>query len=161
MRRSGAPPPGCASDGIEQRWGELVQPSAAPTQRYPQLVGLAVLRLAVAGPQVGSAGMGLSTRAVLGSVVSLWRYPVKSMMGEELNASEVTELGLVGDRGYGLVDRSNGKVASAKNPAKWPRLFDFHAAFVQTPRSGAQLPPVRIALPDGNVVSSAQVDVNR
>jgi len=37
MRRSGAPPPGCASDGIEQRWGELVQPSAAPTQRQPQL----------------------------------------------------------------------------------------------------------------------------
>ena len=25
-----------------------------------------------------------------GAVVSLWRYPVKSMMGEELNASDVT-----------------------------------------------------------------------
>lgn len=25
-----------------------------------------------------------STQRVLGSVVSLWRYPVKSMMGEEL-----------------------------------------------------------------------------
>jgi uncharacterized protein len=34
----------------------------------------------------------------LGSVVSLWRYPVKSMMGEELNATEVTERGLLGDR---------------------------------------------------------------
>ena len=33
-----------------------------------------------------------------GSVVGLWRYPVKSMMGEELNATEVTERGLVGDR---------------------------------------------------------------
>src|SRR2546425_1468431 len=34
----------------------------------------------------------------LGSVVSLWRYPVKSMMGEELNAAEITERGLLGDR---------------------------------------------------------------
>jgi hypothetical protein len=31
-----------------------------------------------------------------GTVVSLWRYPVKSMMGEELNSSYVTERGLVG-----------------------------------------------------------------
>jgi uncharacterized protein YcbX len=29
--------------------------------------------------------------------VALWRYPVKSMMGEELNASEVTVRGLIGD----------------------------------------------------------------
>jgi MOSC domain-containing protein len=39
-----------------------------------------------------------STESVLGSIVSLWRYPVKSMMGEELNASEVTKSGLLGDR---------------------------------------------------------------
>ena len=48
-----------------------------------------------------------------GSVVALWRYPVKSMMGEELNASAVTDRGLLGDRAYALVDRSDGKVASA------------------------------------------------
>jgi hypothetical protein len=29
---------------------------------------------------------------VEGAVVGLWRYPVKSMMGEELNATEVTEV---------------------------------------------------------------------
>ena len=33
-----------------------------------------------------------------GSVSSLWRYPVKSMVGEELTATEVTEQGLLGDR---------------------------------------------------------------
>ena len=70
------------------------------------------------------------TLTVLGSVVSLWRYPVKSMMGEELNASEVTDRGLLGDRAYALVDPSNGKVASAKNPRKWPKLFDCRAAFI-------------------------------
>jgi hypothetical protein len=102
--------------------------------------------------------MTQSAQAVVGSVVSLWRYPVKSMMGEELNAAEVTERGLVGDRAYALVDRSDGKVATAKNPRKWPLLFDFRAAFVDTPRPGAKVPPVRITLPDGRLITSEQSD---
>jgi uncharacterized protein YcbX len=44
-----------------------------------------------------------------GSVVGLWRYPVKSMMGEEVNAAEVTERGLVGDRRFAVVDAETGK----------------------------------------------------
>jgi uncharacterized protein len=96
-----------------------------------------------------------------GSVVGIWRYPVKSMMGEELNASEVTERGLLGDRAYGLMDRSTGKVASAKNPRKWPRLFDFRAAYVEAPRRGAQLPEVRITLPDGAVLTSGQANLDQ
>jgi len=36
------------------------------------------------------------------------------MMGEELNASEVTRSGLLADRTYALVDTSDGKVASAR-----------------------------------------------
>ena len=51
-----------------------------------------------------------SSQAEGGSVVGLWRYPVKSMMGEELNAAEVTERGLVGDRRFAVVDASTGKV---------------------------------------------------
>ena len=105
--------------------------------------------------------MSHRAQVVLGSVVSLWRYPVKSMMGEELNASEVTDRGLLGDRVYALLDSSDGKVASAKNPRKWPQLFDFRAALVDAPQSGAQLPPVRITLPDGSILSSTQTDVNR
>ncbi len=97
----------------------------------------------------------------LGSLVSLWRYPVKSMMGEELNASEITERGLLGDRAYALVDNSDGRVATAKNPRKWPRLFDFRAAFVEPARGAAKIPPVRITLPDGNTVASDQSDVNQ
>ncbi len=51
-----------------------------------------------------------NTRQIeLGSVVSLWRYPVKSMMGEELNAAKVTERGLLGDRAYALLDSSTGR----------------------------------------------------
>ncbi len=83
------------------------------------------------------------------------------MMGEELNAAEITERGVLGDRAYALVDRSDGKVASAKNPRKWPQLFDFRAAFVDAPRPGATMPPVRISLPNGTVVTSGQSDLNQ
>ena len=96
-----------------------------------------------------------------GSVVSLWRYPVKSMMGEELNATEVTERGLLGDRAYALVDSPDGKVATAKNPRKWPRLFDFRATFIEPAQAAAKIPPVRIALPDGTTVTSDQGDLNQ
>jgi uncharacterized protein len=105
--------------------------------------------------------MGQSAGNTIGSVVSLLRYPVKSMMGEELNAAEVTDRGVLGDRAYALVDSSDGKVASAKNPRKWPHMFEFRAAFVDAPRSGAQLPPVRITLPDGTVVASDEADVHK
>src|SRR3954453_5953725 len=105
--------------------------------------------------------MSDSAQVALGSVVSLWRYPVKSMMGEELNAAEVTERGLQGDRAYALVDRSDGKVASAKNPRKWPQLFDFRAAFVEPPRPRTALPPVRITLPDGTMLTSTHTDLNQ
>ncbi|SRR6266852_4114089 len=105
--------------------------------------------------------MPSTTQVAIGSVVSLWRHPVKSMMGEELNATEVTERGLLGDRAYALVDSSDGKVASAKNPRKWPNLFDFRAAFIEPPRSRANVPPVRITLPDGSIASSQQSDLNQ
>ena len=63
-------------------------------------------------------------------MVALERYPVKSMMGEALNAVEVSEVGLLGDRAYAIRDVSDGKIASAKNPRKWPDMFCFRAAFV-------------------------------
>src|SRR5687768_10443925 len=105
--------------------------------------------------------MSHPTKTEVGSVVSLWHYPVKSMMGEELNATEVTDRGLLGDRRYALVDSADGKVATAKNPRKWPRLFDFRAAFIEPAHAAAKVPPVRIALPDGTTVTSDQGDLNQ
>lgn len=105
--------------------------------------------------------MSNETKTDVGSVVSLWRYPVKSMMGEELGASEVSERGLFGDRSYAMIDPSTGKVASAKNPRKWPNLFDFRAAYTEAPRPGEKVSPVRIAIPDGTIVSSDQSDIDQ
>jgi uncharacterized protein YcbX len=90
-----------------------------------------------------------------GKVVSIWRYPVKSMLGEELNSSVVTERGLVGDRAYALIDRETGKVASAKNPRKWEKLFDFRCMFLDPPQAPENIPPVMITLPNGTEICSS------
>ena len=56
------------------------------------------------------------------SVIGVWRYPVKSMLGEEVDSSAVGERGLIGDRAWALV-ADDGKIVSAKNPRKWGTLF--------------------------------------
>jgi uncharacterized protein YcbX len=99
--------------------------------------------------------------ATQGSVASLWRYPVKSMLGEELTTTEVTERGLLGDRAYALLDSIDGKAATAKHPKKWPTLFGFRATFIEAPRADAGVPPVRITLPDGTTATTRQADVNQ
>jgi len=91
-----------------------------------------------------------------GSVAGLWRYPVKSMMGEELNATEVTKYGLLGDRKFAVVDPATGKVAGAKNPRKWGSFFEFRAAYIEPPRAGAKVSALRLTLPDGTTVTSDQ-----
>jgi len=88
----------------------------------------------------------------IGSVGSLHRYPVKSMMGEELSATRIGARGLQGDRVFALADTETGKIASAKNPSKWPTLFRFQAAFTQPLVDAGPLPPVRITFPDGSTV---------
>jgi uncharacterized protein len=41
---------------------------------------------------------------IVGKVVEIWRYPVKSMTGGELAACRVSERGIPGDRGWTLRD---------------------------------------------------------
>jgi uncharacterized protein YcbX len=99
-------------------------------------------------------------RTDTGMVVSIWRYPVKSMLGEELNSSYVTERGLVGDRAYALIDQKTGKVASAKNPKKWGKLFDFRSVFIDPPQVVENIPSVRITFPDGTHIFSDQNNID-
>ncbi len=86
-----------------------------------------------------------------GRLVAVWRYPVKSMLGEQLEAAEVTPRGIVGDRAFALVDEETGKVASAKNPRRWPDLFRFRSASRDLASGSAS---AEITLPDGSVVST-------
>ncbi|MFD1707719.1 MOSC domain-containing protein [Siminovitchia sediminis] len=94
-------------------------------------------------------------------VASLWRYPVKSMMGEEMNACDITEKGLFGDRVYGVVDRETGKLANAKNPKKWPNMFRYRAAFIEPPKLGKPFPPVRVIAPNGQTVASSDDNADK
>ncbi len=91
----------------------------------------------------------MSVAGLVGSVGALWRYPVKSMMGERVETVVVTERGILGDRAYALVDGSTGKLASAKNPRKWGFLLTCKARFAEPVESDETMPPALITLPDG------------
>jgi hypothetical protein len=95
--------------------------------------------------------MAMAGDGVLGTVAVLRRYPVKSMLGEDLRACEVTPRGLAGDRVLGLVHRETGKVASAKNPRMWRALLRLAAV------SG---PDVKIAFPDGTAMASTDPGIH-
>ena len=97
----------------------------------------------------------------VGYVAALWRFPVKSMKGERLDHAEVTAQGILGDRAYGLIDAINGKVAAGKNPKLFRGLLDCQAVFMEQPRTGHDLPPVQITLPDGTSVASDSSNIDR
>lgn len=89
----------------------------------------------------------------IGVIAAIHRYPVKSMMGEELNATRVGAKGIHGDRFFSIADLATGKIASAKNPSAWPGLFSYRAAFT-APLDNGSLPPAQITFPDGSNVST-------
>jgi len=89
-------------------------------------------------------------RAEIGAVAALWRYPLKSMLGEEMEETIVTEWGLVGDRAYAVADAKSGEIRNAKR-AGWENLFEFHAALTGGPDGTPSY--LRITLPDGEVVT--------
>lgn len=91
---------------------------------------------------------------ILGTVRELWRYPVKSMRGERLDVTEISERGITGDRVYAVRDLETGKIASAKQVRLWGRLLQCAA---HTDRSSGA---VSITLPDGGVVTMGQDDVD-
>jgi len=92
------------------------------------------------------------------SLQSLWHYPVKSMAGQELDAVDVTARGLTGDRAYALIDPGTRKVASAKTVKRFGDLLKCRAEFTAPPATGDHVPPVRITLADGAVLTSDQPD---
>jgi uncharacterized protein YcbX len=94
-----------------------------------------------------------------GTVVTLWRYPVKSMRGEELNAAEITSRGMAGDRGHAVIDTVTGKIASAKHPKKWGRLFDCRALLTPAHTSGHE-GGLYVMFPDGTWTTGGSADID-
>ncbi|HWE60174.1 MAG TPA: MOSC domain-containing protein [Chloroflexota bacterium] len=93
-------------------------------------------------------------------IAGIRRYPVKSMLGEEIDASPVTERGLFGDRAYALLDRATGKIASAKHPRLWGQLLTCRAAIEGWTGDSTAIPTIRISLPNGSTVVTGRDDVD-
>jgi uncharacterized protein YcbX len=89
----------------------------------------------------------------VGSVAGLWRYPVKSMIGEALESFEIGPSGVVGDRARAVVD-ADGRVGSAKHPKRWPGLFAMRAGYLEEPGTARAPAAVRLSLPGGLSVTS-------
>jgi uncharacterized protein len=88
------------------------------------------------------------------TVAELWRYPVKSLLGEQLHEVLVEERGVVGDRLYAVTDRS-GKLGSGKTTRRFRRLdglFDLRA------RSEGERPFV--TLPDGREFAAGAAELD-
>lgn len=89
----------------------------------------------------------------VGAIAELWRYPVKSMLGQGLAVAAVDELGVPGDRRLALVDEETGKIASAKLPRLWRELLNCVAA-IEDEAS------VRIELPGAKPLWNTDADVD-
>jgi uncharacterized protein len=85
---------------------------------------------------------------VVGRVVGLWRYPVKSMAAEDLDAAEVSWHGLAGDRRWAFI-----RAGQERSGFPWltmrerPELAHYRPRFAEPDRPNAS--PVLVRTPGG------------
>src|SRR5215472_15677145 len=90
----------------------------------------------------------------VGTVREIWRYPVKSMAGERLDATALDLGGIPGDRAWAVRDERRGGIRGAK---KIPGLMRCAARYLEPPsreRAGAP----EIQLPDGGTLRADAPD---
>lgn len=90
-------------------------------------------------------------------VKELYRYPVKSMLGERLEALVVGAHGAIGDRAWALRETATDFIVSAK---KFARMFELSARYEGDPAADVET-PVKIALPDGRTIDPAAADAGK
>jgi len=83
------------------------------------------------------------------SILNIYRYPVKSMMGETLSEVDIGEAGIPGDRGWAVRDEKRGGIRGGK---KIPQLMTL------TAQSGPTAP--LITAPDGDSASASTEGIN-
>ncbi|MBW8816418.1 MAG: MOSC N-terminal beta barrel domain-containing protein [Caulobacterales bacterium] len=83
-------------------------------------------------------------------VGEIWRYPVKSMRGEQLPQATLTSAGIPLDRGWAVRDEKTQTIRGAKH---MPKLMLCSARYLPDTCAGL-VPHVEIALPDGTALSS-------
>ncbi len=83
-------------------------------------------------------------------VTEIWRYPVKSMLGEQLDRADIGPAGIAGDRQWAVVDADSGVSLSAKRYADLLRC-----------RAWTSDGEVMIGMPDGDEFLAGSVEVAR
>ncbi|MGH1539839.1 MAG: MOSC domain-containing protein [Arenicella sp.] len=81
----------------------------------------------------------------LGKVETLWRYPVKSLIGESLGDLVIDSRGVSGDRLY-AISNSDGKFGSGKDTRRFRRIDGLFSMSAETTENG-----ISIRFPDGSV----------
>jgi uncharacterized protein len=89
-------------------------------------------------------------------IAEIYRYPVKSMLGESLDNALLGELGIPGDRAWALRDDVRGTLTGAK---RFPQLMSMSARFAAEPDAAQRSPDVYMSH-DGQTLSSRSSDVN-
>ena len=92
----------------------------------------------------------------VGRVSELWRYPVKSMLGERRDQMPITARGALGDRAWALRETASGRIASAK---RFPQLLAFQARYEVEPTFAAP-GRILISLPDGRTIRPDDPDAS-
>ncbi len=98
--------------------------------------------------------------AVVGRIAAIWRYPVKSMRGEELASCSLGSLGIPGDRAWALRDEEAREMRGGK---KWPVLMQCQARYREEPAEDT-IPAVDLELPGrapGDPLGSDSADINQ
>lgn len=103
--------------------------------------------------------MGGHCEQSVGTIAQLSRYPVKSMVGEVCTRLEVTARGIVGDRGWAVLDEATGKVASAKQPKFWRSLLGCRARTLDGEELGVE-GGVEITLPNGTIRRAGEPELD-
>lgn len=96
-----------------------------------------------------------------GQVTALWRYPVKSLGGEQLEQIDIGARGLRGDRLWAVRDLERDVTATAR---RIPALLGATARYAHPVGADAgpgNAPEVQITFPDGSVCSSSDPDVHK
>lgn len=96
---------------------------------------------------------------ILGTVESLWRYPVKSMSGEELTEAFMGFSGIYGDRCFAFKNASARKGFPYLNATAQPQMLRYHPQFRYAERA-AKPPNLTEAMSIAPGVTPANAEPN-
>ena len=92
------------------------------------------------------------------TIANIFRYPIKSMGGHQLDQTVLTVNGIPGDRSWALKDE---ELASIKGGKRHPALMGMSAEFELEPDESNVSPPTQIRLADGSVIRTSDDDAEK